>query len=255
MPTKAKQPFQFKSSSVLVKLTGRRVNTLRKLWDGIRQVTGSSIFQHTYHAFRERHFVPEVPQNDFAYWVGEVLRERSLGERLAEVDPYEFTDIRSLRNRLLAIIEDHFKNGGEDVKSPEGQEFHFLESVSFVIPTPFVVYDLRGFREALSKVSLRSVYYHFLEARLHIGRKTNDFSLWLAQTLGEGQLAADIERIDFSISTLEDVKNKMLELLDKRLAQRRRRRLFGIGLLGSTILTGIAGMFRFLRKGKGHGGT
>lgn len=248
-------PFHFATSSVLVKLTGRQAATLRELQDGLRTVTGSSIYQHTHHAFRERHYVPDVPQNDFAYWVGEVLRERALGERLAAVDPYEYTEIRSLRNRLVELVEGHFKDGGEDLKAPEGQEFHFLESVSVIASTPFVAYDLKGFREVLGKVALRSIYYHFLEARLRLGKKTNDFSLWLAESLGEGDLAASFGRIDFGISTLEDVRRKMLDLLDKRLTQKRRRKLFGFGLLGSSVLTGIAGWFRFARKGKAHGGA
>lgn len=243
-------PFHFSTNSVLVRLTGIKAATLSELLEEIKTVNGSCIYHHTYHAFRERHFVPEVPQNDFAYWAGNVLRERALGERLAAVDPYDYTDIRSLRTRFEEIIEEHLKQGGGEGKAAPGQEFHFLEALSIITPLPLEAGDLQSFRETLAGISLRTLDYHFLEARLRLGKRTNDFSLWLSDSLGEKDLALAFERIDFGLSTLEDVRQQMLRLLDRRLAPGKKREGRG---LGRSILYGIAEAFRLLRRGRTHG--
>ncbi len=246
------EPFRFYTSSVLVRLTGIKAVTLPELLEGIRRVNGSSIFQHTYHAFRERHFVPEVPQNDFAYWAGTVLRERVLAERLAAVDPYDYTDISSLRARFVEILEEHLRPGSGEGKAGEGQEFHFMEAISIVTPLPLEARDLPSFRDALAGISLRTLDYHFLEARLRLGKRTNDFSLWLAGSLGERDLALAFERIDFGLSTLENVRQQMLRLLVDRLARGKKRRWRWLRFLGGSALSGISGIMHFLKKGRGR---
>ena len=63
--------------------------------------------------------------------------------------------------------------------APRGEEFHFLASRIFVLPTPFVVSSLGEFREALERVTINSIYYHMFDARLRLARGDNDFSRWL----------------------------------------------------------------------------
>jgi hypothetical protein len=248
-------PFRFSTASHLVRFTGLRVRSLRELCVGLETVSGSAIFQHTYNAYLVRHFVPGLPRNEFAYWTAEVLHQRALAERLAAVDPYEFTDIRSMRERLVEVVRDHFQEGGEDAVAPAGEEFHFLESVSVLTPTSLHADDLVSFREALSRAAVRSIYHHYLTARLRLGSSTNDFSVWLAEGLGETDLARKFEQAGSVTSTLEDTRRSLLHLVDRRLATIRLRKTVGIGVLGGTLIGGVAAAVRLGRQGRGtHAG-
>lgn len=248
--TKGAEPFRFGTASILVRFTGVRAGSLQELATLLGSVSGSSIFQHTYNAYLESHFAPGIPRNTFAYWTAEVLHQEALAERLAAIDPYEFTELRSIRERLIQILQSHFQNGGTDAVAPEGQEFHFLESVSVLTPTSLAAHDLVTLRESLSKVAIRSIYHHFLTARLRLGRGTNDFSVWLAESLGEGDLAKSFETVGVGTSTLEDIRQGLLRLIDKRLASMRVQRTVGFGLLGVSIVGGIASIIRIARPRK-----
>jgi hypothetical protein len=202
------------------------------------------VFHHTYNSLLDRHFVSGAPQNDFVHWVANTLRLRALAERLAAVDAYEFTDLQELRKGIVDVLDAHFAAGGENPSAPPEEEFHFLESVSVATPTPFVVADLAEFGDALARVGIRSIYYHWLTARLRLGRKSNDFSVWLAESLGEPALAQSFEQIDPGVGTLEDARARMVRLVDGRLAGRRRNRILRFGLVGASVLGALAASTR-----------
>ena len=58
-------------------------------------------------------------------------------------------------------------------------EFHFMRSISFVLPAGVRAHNLREFRDALEQVSLNSIAFHMFDARLRLERGDNDFSRWL----------------------------------------------------------------------------
>ena len=250
----AADPFRFHTAAVLVRLTNQRARSLGELLQSLRTAPTSLIFQHTYNALLERNFMAGAPQNDFAYWITHSLRQRGLGERLAAVDLYEVTDLHLLREEFVSILDQYFRDGGTDLPAPAGQEFHFLESVSVSSPTRFQAGDLESFRDALAHVAIRSIYHHFLTARLRLGRKTNDFSTWLGESLHEPDLAAEFERVDPGVSSLEDLRSRMLRLLDRRLGRKKWIRMIGFGLLSSSGFLGLAGGLRLAARGKGDNG-
>jgi uncharacterized protein YbjT (DUF2867 family) len=81
----ANEPFVFYSTAHIVELTGRRARTLAELRDGIREVTGSSIFHHTFGALRDRPFAAHRYTSDFARWAAEVLQDWPVADRLSVV--------------------------------------------------------------------------------------------------------------------------------------------------------------------------
>ena len=99
----------------------------------------------------------------------------------------------------------------------ERREFHFVKSVGFIFPTPYLAYDLREFVEALRKVSLGSLYFHIFESRLRLGRGLNDFSAWLSDSLDEPELADEIARVDPYTYSLERLRSWLLQLIEKRI--------------------------------------
>src|SRR3989338_5910625 len=195
---KANEPFRFHTRLHLSELTGLRATTLGQLLDIIKTVPGSCIYHHT-HRFLQQHqyFSPEPP-NDFAHWVSEVLSEDELGERLASIDTVQYTTIRHLREKIIATIEEYLKkNKSANIKFVRAEEeFHFIKSVSFILPTHYLAYDLKEFAEILSKITIDSIYFHVFEARLRLDQANNDFANWIEYSLGDKELADMFARLD-----------------------------------------------------------
>ncbi len=206
------KPFIFCTERRLVRLTGRKARSLAELVRHMREVSGASIFFHTHHHYLSHHFERPVVFNDFAIWVSRALLQRALAERLAAVDLLEFTTIRQLRERFIALIEEHLASSEDvDLRAPKGEEFHFCESQSFIMPTGIVAADAREFFERLPHLTTISLFYHFFGARLRLGRATNDFSAWLAE-IGEGGLARKIDALNPYVMTLDQMKMKLIRM-------------------------------------------
>lgn len=213
----AKEPFHFHTRMHLKELTGLRAKNLRELADTLRTVPDSVVYYHTHHFVEEHHYLTPEPANDFALWVSDALGEEVLGERLASVDTFEFPTLGALRERLVNIMEEYLARGSNLRNATEGREFDFVKSVSVISPTPYVAHDLREFVEALSKISLNSLYFHIFESRLRLGKALNDFSAWLENSLEEKELAEKIARLDPYTYTLEGLRSSLIQLIEKRI--------------------------------------
>jgi hypothetical protein len=147
------------------------------------------------------------------------LGEDELGERLASIDTIQFSNIRSLREKIIETIEDYLKdNPIAKLKfAREGEEFHFIKSVSFVLPTNYIAYDLREFVDILKKITIDSIYFHIFEARLRLEKGTNDFSYWLETSLGDRELSENISRLDPYTHTLEDLRKTIIKIIDRKI--------------------------------------
>lgn len=216
--TKAKtaQPFRFKTSSSLVTVCGPKAFTAEELLAGLRTVSGSSIFHHSHQVYREWQAFGRPPVHDFGYWASEVLRERSLGEKLSMIDPTQFPDIRSFRQALAATIEGYLLENPLTNRAGPGSEFVFCESTSVIVDTGVSARNLGEFIRALGLVTNRSLYYHLYESRLRLGRSDNDFSLWLRDQLAEPGAADEISALDISVYTLEQIRARLLFILSSR---------------------------------------
>jgi hypothetical protein len=215
--TRAKQPFQFHSRVHIKELTGLKASNLRDLADILKTVPDSVVYLHTHHFLEEHHYLTPEPSNDLAIWVSGALGEEVLGERLASVDTFEFTTLQSLKERYVSIIEEYLSQNHGFREAGEGRDFHFLKSVSFVLPTPYVANDMREFVGALRQVSLGSLYFHVFESRLRLGSGMNDFSAWLADSMGKEELAQRIAKVDPYTYTLEGLRSLLVQLAEKEI--------------------------------------
>jgi len=206
-------PFRFYTSVPLVELTGQKAKNLKELKEIIQEIDGSSIYFHTHHYVREHHFFSEEYPSDFAYWVAEVLQEKPLGEKLAILDLRNFPTIRSLREKIVELIQDYLdkSNGIREVQP--GLEFHFSRTISVIISTPYQASDLMEFRRCLEKADLHSLYFHLMESRLRVTGETNDFSRWIRENFDKETLAKAIEDLDPYFYPLEQTKEKLLRIL------------------------------------------
>jgi hypothetical protein len=217
-PTKrAKEPFRFHSRSHMKELTGLRARNLSELVTTLKTVPETVVYYHTHHFIEEHHYLTPSPPNDFAVWVSTALGEEALGERLAAVDTFESPTLDALRERLTGVIEERLAQDGNHRSALEGREFHFIKSVSFIVPTPYVAHDLRELVEALQNVPLSSLYFHIFESRLRLGGGKNDLALWLMNSLGEEQLSDEISRLDPYNYTLEGLRSLLIQRIEKRI--------------------------------------
>lgn len=216
----AKQPFKFFTRLHLSELTGLRASTLGQLVDLMKKVPGSCIYHHTHRFLQQHQYLSPEPPNDFAYWVTEVLGEDELGEKLASIDTVQFSTIRGLREKIIATIEEYLKDNllAKLKFAREGEEFHFVKSVSFVLPTNYIVYDLKEFVEILKKITIDSIYFHIFEARLRLERQDNDFSNWIESSIGDKELADEISRLDPYTYTLENLRKTMIKIIEKKIS-------------------------------------
>jgi len=214
-------PFIFYSRLRLIELTGVRSKNLKELLGHLKTVNGSCIYYHTHHFLQRHEFVSPEPPNDFAYWVSEVLGDDNLGEELASIDIIAHPTIRSIRESIIDTIEKSIKARPrlKNLEAPEGEEFNFLKATSFVFSANHEAKTLKEFRDCLDQISNSSIYFHMFEARLRLERSTNDFSNWLATSLDEKQLAVKIARLDPYTCTAEELRKKMLVIIDKRIAE------------------------------------
>ncbi|HZP43480.1 MAG TPA: DUF5752 family protein [Candidatus Binatia bacterium] len=218
MPAVARSPFRFWTRLTLTRLTGRRAADLAELVEHLRVVPPSVVFHHTHHFLvQHQHLSPEPP-NDFAFWVRNVLQEDELGEQLAAIDTVQFPSLKELRVRIVEVI-DRYMDGRRPLRTaPAGEEFHFQDAISFVLPTPHQAATLAELAMGLQHASYASIAYHLFEARLRVGAQDNDFSRWLERELDEPEIAAAIRRMDPYTHTMEGLRQRLLGLLAPRLA-------------------------------------
>src|SRR4029077_7160777 len=113
-----------------------------------------------------------------------------------------------------SAIESHLATAKSLTPAPEGSEFIFLNSHSFLLPTPYQARTLEEFPQALKKVSFHSIYHHVFESRLRLERG-NDFAEWL-NGIGEKDLAWQITLMDPYTQTMENLRKRMLRLIERR---------------------------------------
>ncbi|MEP9411964.1 MAG: hypothetical protein HRF42_11320 [Candidatus Brocadia sp.] len=217
----AKEPFKFCTQTHIPELTGLKASNLQELLDHIKTVPGSVIYHHTHHFLQQHQYLSPEPPNDFAYWIISILGEVVLGEELFSIDTIQYTTIRELRNEIIRTIEDYITKHPRSLQrfASPGEEFHFVKSVSFVFQTPYTASDLKEFQAALQRVTLESIYFHMFEARLRIGKGTNDFSCWLEHCLSESRLANKIASLDPYTHTMENLRFTLVKLIEKRIVE------------------------------------
>ena len=209
----ARAPFEFKSAANLMFIDRERPRNIGELLDAFHTCSEESIFQHTFRTLEEHHFIKEGFSNDFAQWTYVELGEVGLGERLASLDVREFTSLEALRSRLATIVEEY---GAENPKARDreaSKPFYFCSSKKIVLPPQRSAATLGEFIEGLNLVSLHSIHYHFIEARLRRKLESNDFSIWLRRDMGLGREADLLNQIDIYTSTLEGVRRKIISIV------------------------------------------
>ena len=215
----APEPFRFSTCLMLSEATGLRAATLPQLLRLLREVPDSCIYFHTHYFLLAHHYLTPEPTNDFAYWVTEVLGEGPLGELLAGVDTMQYHSLQGLREALIQAVAGYLKQYplSRFKFASEGEEFFFVKSVRVILPTPISATNFEEFVGALPHASLHSLYFHIFDARLRLGRPTNDFAVWLEEQLQAPALAKDVAALDPYAHSLDTLRSMIIALVRNHL--------------------------------------
>jgi hypothetical protein len=216
MPT-ARNAFVFIGCVELRQALDRHALDERELLDRLEEVPAGSILYHTHGYFLRHRPLTTAYGNDFARWAAVEVRDQALAERLAVVDPFEFRDLEDLREELVTIVNDHLRRLGTVPRAEPGGVFHFQQSHIVEVPLGTGATTLLEFREGLAAVDASAIYFHMVEARARLGRRSGDFAEWLRTSLELPALAERIERIDTYMTSLERVRARVLSLIDQAL--------------------------------------
>jgi hypothetical protein len=219
-PRWARTPFYFNSAAHLLRISREKATTLEELLDAVRNCSDACIFQHMFQTLEEHHFIREGFSNDFSHWAFAACNEVGLAERLAALDVRDFTSIESMRARLIEVLETYLKKNPRVATRAAMEPFYLMAADLVVVPTPYVARNLEEFVEGLRKVSVHSIYYHFIDARLRLKLNSNDFSVWLEEELDMGQAADRLNRIDIYTSTLEGVRRSIQRIIEAEMGNR-----------------------------------
>lgn len=212
-------PFRFAIDLHLTELTAIKAYNLKDMINFIKTVPDSSIYCHTHAFFKYHTSISPASFNDFASWINIVLGEKELAEKLESVDIIEFITIDSLRKRILEIMTNYLKeNPKSNLKfADQYEEFHFMKLISFVFPTNYFVYNLKEFVDILKIVPINSLYFHVFVSRFRLQNGMNDFSNWLDKSIGNKELAGEINRLDPYSFTLEELRKTIIKLVERKI--------------------------------------
>jgi hypothetical protein len=217
----AASPFVFYGCVELRQALDKHAVDERELMDRLEEVPTGSIFYHTHGYFLRHRPITTAYGNDFARWASVEVRDQELGERLAVVDPFEFPTLEHLREELVTIVHDHLRRRPSVPRVEFGSAFHFQQSHVVEVPLGPGVTTLADFRDGLATVDASAIYFHMVEARARLGRRSGDFAEWLRGSLDLPELADRLERIDTYMASLERVRARVLGLIDEALEQDR----------------------------------
>jgi hypothetical protein len=211
------QPFIFIGCVELRETLDYRADDERELLERLEEIPAGSIFYHTHGYFLRHRPVTTAYGNDFAAWVATQVRDQVLAERLAVVNPFECVSLEDLREELVSIISDHVMHRTAVPRVEFGDPFFFQQSHIVEVELGAPAANLAEFRQGLAEVDSSAIYYHMVEARARLGRRSGDFAEWTRSSLGLPDLAERIERIDTYMTSLERVRARVLSLVDAAL--------------------------------------
>jgi hypothetical protein len=212
--TSANEPFAVKDCALLVVATARPAENLKELRDNLLTISADSIYNHFWGGLLQPRFEEREFNNDFAAWVCRSLHDPTLAERLAVIDPTDFSDLEALRQELIEVIEERLDES-ELLRLKRAEErFEFLRSQIVVFDTHKRMERPEDLAQVLPQISPSSVFYHFIDARRRSAEHLDDFRAWLA---GFGEryesLSGKLASVDPYFASLSELRQRVAELL------------------------------------------
>jgi hypothetical protein len=215
MENGVQKPFAVKDCALLAVATGRRAQNLRELRDILTTIHPSSIYHHFWGGLLRPGFDDPQFNNDFAAWCHYALHDDTLAERLAVTDPTDYEDLEALRHSLLEVIEERL----DEIERPQwarlDQQFNFLRSQIVVFDTHRSLDNPEDLVQAINRMSVSSVFYHFVDARRREPVGIDDFRTWL-MAFGDTftELGANLASVDPYFINLNELRQQLVRVFE-----------------------------------------
>jgi hypothetical protein len=207
-------PFSFFTVAYLTRIGNQCARNLTEFLKGLEECSDASIFHHTFQTLGSHHFLTEGFSNDFAQWVLTSANRDELAEQLAALDIRDYLSIAELRSDLHRVASGYCSRYPNYASQEALEPFYFCESVEVTESFGLTANNLGEFREGIERLSHASFYFHFISSRLRLHLRTNDFSVWLENSLGLERLANKVNRIDVYTNTLDSARTSLVRLIE-----------------------------------------
>jgi hypothetical protein len=205
-----RQPFFVFECSLSRRATGRVCTNLRELLEAMRIVPEAVLEHHMIRCALEDHFELHEFPNDLALWCWSMLGDNVLGEQLGLIDPYHSPSIAALRETIVNLIEDRLWHLDRVPWCRPGFELHLVESRLIAFDTGERIETPTALREAIERMTIRSLFYHMHEAMRRNEGRTDDFSQWLETCEADPALIARLRAIDFYFLNLTELRRELV---------------------------------------------
>lgn len=204
-------PFAVKDCTLISIATGKEAQNLRELSDRLETIHSGCIYYHFWGGMLRPAFDEPEYQNDFAAWAWRSLHDTYLAERLAIIDPTQFKDLEELRRELLEVIEERLMQSEFVPWARAGQRFNFIRSQIVVFDTGIRFDHPRELGRFIPRMSLGSIFYHFIDARRRTERRSSDFVEWLCSFKENNfdGLTKQLYRIDPYFTSLAQLRGEI----------------------------------------------
>ena len=218
-PSKSAGPaFAVTDCAMLSIATGLEAQNLRELRDRLAMIPVGSVYYHFWGAHLRPGFETPEYNNDFANWAYESLHDQALAERLGAIDFANFSDLESLREELIDVLEERLYEVEYSPWAKMGTAFQFVRSILVTFDTGLRIEQPEKLAELLPQMTDSSLYYHCIDARRRPPEGVDDFRAWLMGMDGKYQDLTDaIADIDPHFITLANLRQKLGQLFQAHL--------------------------------------
>lgn len=206
--------FYFKNCSLTAIATGERASSLTELRDRLAVVDEGCLYYHFWGFRMNSQFVHHQHHNDFSSWAFHRLHDNILAEKLAIIDPTDFS-LETLRQELIETIERRLDEYEIVLWTTRENRFHFIRATIIVFDSNFIVSEPKELPQVVSQLTAGSIFYHFIDSRARTADHIDDFSAWL-KNFGDKyhDLIEKIQAIDPYFLTLTQLKTELLSVLN-----------------------------------------
>ena len=169
--------FRFFTSAPLESPAGQVASDLESLKAGIATVSPESIFQHVTRMPVRFPHARDLPENDFARWVGDALQLPEVSERLAFAGTMPAASLEEVRAALLAVLN-RVPERDRKRSASEGASFEFLESRTVLADLGIEAADPAQVVEIWPQLDDAATFLHLVEAPI-FGRTEYALIPWL----------------------------------------------------------------------------
>jgi len=209
------KPLKIKDCDLVAIATGQRAQNLKELRNNLLTCHPGCVYYHFWGGLIRPRFVDPEYNNDFAAWASHGIHDKKLAETLGVVDPTDYKDIENLRNQLIEIIEQRLDESEYLTWSHSDRQFNFIRSEIVVFDTKHIVKNPEELAELISRLSVTSIFYHFIDARRRSPKGEDDFRNWLISVNGEyRQLCNLISQVDPYFITLNELRTQLSQIFN-----------------------------------------